>query len=297
MNALISKKNSIAIYDKTMSFYTPPDIIEKESENEILRSLLLTWAGRYTKAFGHLVSNRTLQDYVIIYCVDGCGWLELEDKRWEIKKGDIFLCPPNISHSYGADELAPWTKYWLHFRGNNASAYMNLLGLTIDNPIVTIDENPKIRSLIDDILDVLQKGYTQSNLLLATSHLMTLFTFINSLSMKEGINKYGDMTVEKVISYMIDNIHENLSLEQLSEFVSLSKYHFIHLFKKITGYSPMNYFIRLKMNKACELLENSKVSIAHISSDLDFSNPYYFSTTFKRTIGMSPQHYRDMLFQ
>ena len=117
--------------------------------------------------------------------------------------------------------------------------------------------------------------------------------------MNEGLNKEGDMTVDKVIRYMLDNINANLTLEQLSHSVCLSVclsiYHFIHLFKEKTGYSPMNYFIRLKMHKACELLENSLVKVSAISTTLGFSNPYYFSTTFKRIIGKSPQHYREML--
>ena len=292
---LLLKKAQHLDYDKNISFYTPPDIIEKESENEILSNLLLTWAGCYTKAYGHRVHNRVLHDYVIIYCVDGIGWLELQNKRWEIKKGDIFLCPPDIVHSYGANDLTPWTKYWIHFRGKNACDYLSLLGLTSESPVLSINENPKILSLIKDILNVLQTGYTQSNLLLSTSYLISILTYLNSLSLNEGLNKDGDMTVEKVITYMLDNINGNLTLEQLSHYVSLSKYHFIHLFKEKTGYSPMNYFIRLKIHKACELLENSLVKVSSISAILGFSNPYYFSTTFKRIIGKSPQHYREML--
>jgi len=294
-NESLSKKVQHLDYDKKMSFYTPPDIIEKESKNEILSDLLLTWSGSYTKAFGHRVLSRILDDYVIIYCVDGVGWLELENKRWVIKKGDIFLCPPNTVHSYGADDLDPWSNFWFHFRGAKASAYMVLLGLTYENPVLSIHENPKILSLIKDILNVLQTGYTQSNLLLATSYFTNILTYLNSLSISEGLNKEGDMTVEKVIRYMIDNINANLTLEHLSHYACLSKYHFIHLFKEKTGYSPMNYFIRLKMHKACELLENSMFKVSSVSITLGFSNPYYFSTTFKRVIGKSPQHYREML--
>lgn len=289
------KKAQDLDYDKKKSFYTPEDIIERESENEILSNLLLTWAGFYTKAFGHRVNNRILQDYVIIYCVDGGGWLELEKKRWNIKKGDIFICPPNIAHSYGADDKAPWTKYWIHFRGKIASAYMALLGLTVDLPILNVDENPKILSLMQDILNVLKTGYTQSNLLLATAYLNNILTYLNSLSMNKGFSKDGDIDVEKVIIYMLDNINCNLTLDQLSHYVSLSKYHFVHLFKEKTGYSPVDYFIRLKMQKACALLENTRVKVNSISTTLGFSNPYYFSTTFKRIIGQSPQHYRELI--
>jgi AraC family transcriptional regulator, arabinose operon regulatory protein len=280
---------------KSKSFYTPPDIIEREYQNEILANLLLTWTGCYTKAYGHIVNSRLLQDYVIIYCVDGMGWLKLEGRQWDIKKGDIFVCPPNITHSYGADNIAPWTKYWLHFRGKNASSYMEILGLTLDSPILHIGEDAKLLSWLQDIFNILRTGYTQSNLLFATSYLSNILNYINILSINEGLNKSQDMNTEKVITYMLDNINNNLSLEELSHYTSLSKYHFVRLFKEKMGYTPVDYYIRLKMQKACELLEVSTVKINSISSTLGFNNPYYFSSTFKRIVGQSPQHYREML--
>lgn len=295
-NDLTSKTKTskgISTYDKK-SFFTPQDIIEKESQNEILSHLLLTWAGCYTKAYGHIVNKRKLQDYVIIYCIDGLGWLELDGKHWSIKKGDLFVCPPNIFHSYGADDKAPWTKYGIHFRGKNADAFMTMLGLSLDSPTLHLGENTKILSWLQDIFIILKTGYTQSNLLLATSYMSNILSYINSLSMNKGLNKVEDINAEKVINYMLDNIAGNLSLEQLSDYASLSKYHFVRLFKEKTGYTPIDYYIRLKIQKACELLEASNVKINSISNTLGFNTPYYFSITFKRIVGKSPQHYRDM---
>ncbi len=281
-------------YYKKESYYTPIDIIEKESQNVVLSNILLTWAGCYVKAYGHVINNRLLEDYVIIYCIDGQGWLELEGTRYTIKRGDLFVCPSGIVHSYGADEKNPWTKYWIHYRGSNAHAYTSLLGVTTGSPVIHIGDNMKIMLFLQDILKVLKSGYSQSNLMLATSYLINIFSYINNLSMKNRLNRTGDMDVDKVIDYMLDNLNVNLNLEQLSQFANISKYHFTKLFKKKTGYTPVDYYIRLKMQKACELLEESNITIVKISDALGFSNPYYFSNTFKRIIGQSPQHYRKI---
>ena len=101
---------------KKFSYYTPEDIIEKESQNIILSNMLLTWAGCYVKAYGHYIYHRQLPDYAMIYCIDGQGWLDLGGRQFTIKKGDLFVCPPEMLHSYGADSKDPWTKYWIHFR-------------------------------------------------------------------------------------------------------------------------------------------------------------------------------------
>jgi len=277
------------------SFYTPPDIIEKESNNEILGNLLLTWAGCYIKAYGHVVNHRILKDYVIIYCVDGQGWLRLEGKQWAIKKGDFFVCPPSIPHSYGADDKDPWTKYWIHFRGKSASAYMDLLGIKASSPVINIGSNTKILSWLQDIFSVLAMGYTQSHLIFATSYLTNILSYITTMPMNSKLNKIHNMNVEKVITFMLDNIALNLTLDQLSEYAGVSRYHFVRVFKERTGYTPVDYYIRLKIQKSCELLEASTSKVNSISAALGFDNPYYFSTTFKRIVGQSPQFYRDMV--
>ena len=277
------------------SFYTPPDIIEKECQNEILGNLLLTWAGCYIKAYGHVVTERILKDYVIIYCVDGQGWLSLEGKQWIINKGDFFVCPPYIPHSYGADTKSPWTKYWIHFRGESAGAYMNLMGISTSSPVIHIGSNAKILSWLQDIFSILGMGYTQSNLLFATSYLTNILSYITSLSMNSELNKIHNINVENVITYMLDNIEVNLTLDQLSEYAKVSRYHFVRVFKEKTGYTPVDYYIRLKVQKACELLESSVAKVNSISIALGFTNPYYFSTTFKRVVGQSPKNYREMV--
>ncbi|MGH4050854.1 MAG: AraC family ligand binding domain-containing protein [Clostridium sp.] len=277
------------------SFYTPPNIIEKESRNVILGNLLLTWAGCYEKAYGHVVNNRILKDYVMIYCVDGQGFLRLDGKQWIIKKGDLFVCPPNIHHSYGANNKDPWTKYWIHFRGQSASAYIKLLGISDSSPVIQLGNNAKILSWIQDIFRILGMGYTQSNLIFASAYLTNILSYIISLAMNSELNKTDNINVEKVITYMLDNVANNLTLDQLSDYAKVSRFHFVRVFKEKTGYTPMDYYIRLKIQKACELLESAVDTISIISSSLGFSNPYYFSTTFKRIVGQSPKYYREMV--
>jgi AraC family transcriptional regulator of arabinose operon len=278
------------------SYYMPQDVVLKESENFILRNLLLTWTGIYTKAYGHLVQDRVLQDYVLIYCIDGKGWLSLEGRNYDINRGDLFVCPPGIPHSYGADKEDPWTKYWIHFRGSNAKDYMSILQLTLESPVLNIGIDSKIITWVQEVFNILDNGYVQCNLLHSTSFLNNILTRINYLKTCSTGESCDEMAIDKVIAYMLNNIYTNLTLTDIAQYASLSKYHFSRVFKKKTQYTPVDYFMRLKMQKACELLESSKLSINKISAMLAFINPYYFSITFKRVIGKSPKHYRQMAF-
>ncbi|HHV11905.1 MAG TPA: AraC family transcriptional regulator [Clostridiales bacterium] len=279
---------------KKESYYTPEDILEKESKDIILANFLLSWAGCYIKARGHAVYNRTLKDYVLIYCIEGRGWLELCGKRHEICSGDIFVCPPGIAHSYGSDEKEPWTKYWVHFRGIYGKEYIGRMGISEASPVLHLGENMRLVYMFQEILKVLKMGYTNSNLVLATAYLTTLLGYISHRRINNERIKTDGMNIDKVIRYMLDNLGGNLDLDQLAEYSNVSKYHFTKLFKDKTGYTPVDYYIRLKIQKACELLELSNTKVIDISIVLGYASPYYFSLTFKRIIGQSPQYYRKL---
>jgi AraC-like DNA-binding protein len=59
------------------------------------------------------------------------------------------------------------------------------------------------------------------------------------------------------------------------------------------GTPPMKYFMRLKMKKACFLLESSSLKVKEIGKQLGFENEYYFSRAFKMCVGTSPRNYAN----
>ena len=73
---------------------------------------------------------------------------------------------------------------------------------------------------------------------------------------------------------------------------NLSASHFSSLFRKATGMSPMDYFIHLKLQKACLLLYSSDTKIKKIAHTIGYDDPYYFSRLFKKYLNISPDQYR-----
>ncbi|WP_121357780.1 helix-turn-helix transcriptional regulator [Flavisolibacter nicotianae] len=87
---------------------------------------------------------------------------------------------------------------------------------------------------------------------------------------------------------MQENINNNITLQELCQQFYYSPSRFSGLFKLRTGYSPIEYFIQLKMQKASQLLDFTDQSIKDIASEFGFDDPYYFSRRFRKTIGVSP---------
>lgn len=272
----------------------PRYIIKKEAENELLNNLAITWTGCYENAKGHFVRNRVLNEYVLIYCTGGKGWLEMAGKRWVINTGDVFFCFKDIRHSYGADDQDPWTKYWVCFIGKSVPDFLSLLQVSPQSPVIPIGDKSKLFTLFYEIFETLSYGYSLNNLLYASSCVHQILSYLFNVQMYTYKAVTKDINIEKIVRFMYENINNSFTLKELADYANMSKYYFLRKFKEKTGYSPIDYFNRLKIQKACELLDASAVRISEISQMLGFNSQYYFSLTFKKIIGYSPRTYREI---
>lgn len=74
----------------------------------------------------------------------------------------------------------------------------------------------------------------------------------------------------------------------------LSVPHYSALFRRRTGYAPMDYFLRLKIQRAGQLLDTSALRVAEVASEVGCDDAFYFSRLFKKITGQSPRDYRNV---
>jgi len=145
------------------------------------------------------------------------------------------------------------------------------------------------------IYEELEKGYFIDNMIYtahAFTHFLSIIFFLHrtTITFAPKQVKY----IEDAIKLMQDNIEKSLTLDILARTLNLSKNHIINLFKSKTGCSPINYFIRLKIQKACQLLDLTDLSISETAAKLGFADPYYFSRVFRKVMDIPPSQYRKI---
>jgi AraC-like DNA-binding protein len=91
---------------------------------------------------------------------------------------------------------------------------------------------------------------------------------------------------------MQDNIQQIITLKQMAAFSNLSVTHFSSLFRKKTGHSPIEYFNHLKIQKACQYLAFTSMTVKELAFYVGVEDQYYFSRMFTRLMGISPSAYR-----
>lgn len=98
--------------------------------------------------------------------------------------------------------------------------------------------------------------------------------------------------IRRTIAYMAQHLNQPLQVSTLAAQASVSTSHYFALFKRQTGSAPIDYFIRLRMNHARELLDSTRSSIKEIAAEMGYDDPFYFSRVFKSVHQVAPAEYR-----
>jgi AraC-like DNA-binding protein len=98
--------------------------------------------------------------------------------------------------------------------------------------------------------------------------------------------------VGETIRYMLQHLNRQLQVAKLAALVHVSPSHFFALFKRQTGCAPIDFFIRLRMQHACRLLDSTSLNVKEVAAVLGYDDPFYFSRTFKAVNRVSPSEYR-----
>jgi AraC-like DNA-binding protein len=269
-------------------------VVKSWLASEPLFDMLPSDVGYYPSAQWHFVDRPAgSPQLILIYCVKGEGWARVDGAGTRIRIGEALLVPPNTPHSYGADPDSPWTIYWVHMAGKKAEILVRLLDL--EPPATTLfpGQDPALPPLFERIIHVLSYGYSFDSLLSSATELHQLCTHLVTIRHRRpGGRDANDAKIKKAIDIMNGSLDRSLAIGELASSVNLSVSQFSFIFKKRTGFSAIDYFVRLKMQKACFMLDETDASIKNIAASLGFDDPLYFSRRFRQIHNRSPRQYQ-----
>lgn len=272
----------------------PKQVVNSKcARNALISSLYISDIGYYPKArFHYMERARGAEQYILIYCHDGKGEVFIRSKAYQMAANDFIIIPIGTPHAYTADEKDPWSIYWIHFKGTAAAGMASNIAKR-NGQKGFIRFNEKTIALFNEMYSQLEKGYSNDNLICANMCLVHFFsTFLFNDKYDVSGNLSNKDTVDLAIDFLSRHTGSALSLEQIAWEVNLSPSHFSFLFKKKTGFSPMEYFNHLKVQKACQYLLFTKLRIKEISQEVGIEDQCYFSRMFTKVMGLSPNEYR-----
>ena len=123
--------------------------------------------------------------------------------------------------------------------------------------------------------------------------IMSIIILIYDISSNNGkLNTSNKQKLGEHIRHHIDeNLYTDISLKSISDEFNLSKYYISHLYKEVSGYSPMRYVIRRRIGEAQTMLLHTDDSIVDIAISVGFNSVNNFHRIFVKIVGISPGKY------
>ena len=139
-----------------------------------------------------------------------------------------------------------------------------------------------------------RKGGPGSDLILLAKAL-ELFVFIsreysrNKNPMARSLCRLGEL-----VSLLENRYREPWTIRKISRIASMAPSTLLPVFKKVTGYSPIDYLLHVRLSKAAERLLKTELPISEIAAECGFHDSNYFSRQFRRLYACSPRNYREI---
>ena len=237
--------------------------------------------------------RRVLNEYQLIYITRGSGYFESAScSKTKIEAGMMFMLFPGEWHTFAPDPSTGWDYHWVGFNGSFIDDKIKHGFLTFKNCIFKVGVDERIINTYHEIFDIIyneKKGFQQMVASLTIS-------LIGRIYYVELNHSFGDSYMSRIINQakiiMKEDTTSSKSLEDIASSLNISYSLFRREFKNKCGISPGQYRLEIKLAKAKELLYSTNLSIAEISTKLNFECLGQFSTFFKKKAGIPPLEFR-----
>ncbi|NLZ80456.1 MAG: helix-turn-helix transcriptional regulator [Clostridiales bacterium] len=243
----------------------------------------------------------------ITYILSGKGKYLVEGKSYDVQAGDLIVCNPGVyHHNVVIDPEAPTIEFFAGFTDFQFKDMpQNSIILEEGSYIMHTDTELKQRlsKLCYSMLAENESPHVGKYFMLKSYLIQFLLLIIRqnsepnpNLDGRNFESHYKGYVVSQIIDYLDENYNEKVSLDRIARNMYLSPVYISKIFKEETGESPINYLIKIRLEKAKDMLETSdSESIKKIANTVGYDDAYHFSKLFKKYYGISPSHYRNKL--
>ncbi len=224
----------------------------------------------------------------IYYVIDGEFHIVTDTLDRVIKQGEMVLIPAGVHVTCEKTVNNKLYKYWIKFKSDFNT--VNVFELIKTNTVITIENKRDAEDLFYNLIFKNNCVAPAARIMYRNSYLMMILALFIDNAMTDGItlSRYG-VDFEKIISYMYDNMHRDLSVSELASLAHLSNDYFSQLFRQTFFVSPVKFLNEMRIERAKELLSEGEMKITEVAEKVGFNDVSHFNKTFKKQVGYSPR--------
>lgn len=237
-------------------------------------------------------------DYEIYFLISGNRKYFIQNTIYTLQPNQIVIFKPNLPHQVTVNLNIPYERRLLYLTPqlfteilNNNSCLKSIADTQFFN--LKKEDFDKALSFLEKIEEEVKNNdkYSLDNIRNIVAELLIFIDRHNDTS--DIIINKSDLRIQLAIDYIIDHYSEPITLNDCAKIASMNYHAFSKAFQKTTAISFKDFLTKIRIDKACELLETTDFSITKIAELVGFSSDNYFSTTFKALHKISPTAYRN----
>lgn len=241
----------------------------------------------------------------LVFILSGSAIHEVGKMKYKMRPGDFFLIDTKTKHAYKNCQslklvnvliqerfLAHRKKMLADLKGFKILFSHDAYGSFVRPPNLGGPRLEESLILVNKIERELFESDSASNEIQSLLTTELLITACRFAELKGG--KTGSLwpNIEKALSYIQDHFNEKTDVEKLCALASMSERSFMRYFIRITGYSPIQYLLKTRILRACQILRETDNPLSAISASCGFDDTNYFSRSFKKITGLTPYVFR-----
>ncbi|HIS04536.1 MAG TPA: helix-turn-helix transcriptional regulator [Candidatus Fimenecus stercoravium] len=245
----------------------------------------------YSKNY-HLV-RENYDSFLVLYVIDGTFTFVKDGKHITAREGDTVFLDCRVPHEYYTKDHLE--SIWVHFAGSNSEQLYTEI-TKVSGCLLKCSDREHVRRLLFRLFSGISGENPVSEMQLSLD-VYKLLAELSSPSTVRGKNKesYED-SVQEVREYISAHLQQNLTVQELADCMHMSPSHFSRVFKQQTGFSPYDYVLIVRLNRAKELLQRTSMTVSEIAYETGFNSESNFIYFFTTNVGISPGKFRRLKF-
>jgi AraC-like DNA-binding protein len=267
-----------------------PTPLEKQIGTWVLTS------GRNRAKPMYRVGPRFFGYFSLHLVISGELWLSYRGNQVVLKMGDLFCMHPDETYEYQNNPSASQLQMiWIAFDGPLAASQLQRTSLSADTPFVRNGASRELIAIMNTIRELITEQ-TDHTLLFSGRLLELLHLLVEAATTAEPQgNTLLPTWLERGRLYMDIHYSEGITVEQVADWLGVSRSHFSKTFRKHFDTSPAHFLQSLRMKEAQRRLTETSYAVTEIALSLGYGDLFAFTRAFTLFYGKSPKHYREKL--